>query len=167
MSHPPCVLFCVVLCCSVLFYVLCVNPCSVLSSIYWIFPHILCIASCIVFPVYIVCCFMPYAWLHVLCAASCLTLNSMYCALCHGLCLTPCPCVLCCVTAYAWPPCLCAVSWLVLDSMPCVLCHALCLTPCPCAVSWLVLDPHARVPFHIFHFSSCMPSLILDIYLVF
>ena len=51
--------------------------------------------------------------------------------------------------------------------MPCVLCHGLCLTPCPvCCVTacaWL----HVRVPFHISHFASCMPSLILDIYLVF
>lgn len=119
------------MCCSVLFYVLCVNPCSVLSSIYWVFLHVLCIASCIVFSVYIVYCFMSYAWLHVLCAASCLTLNSMYCVLCHALCLTPCPC---------------AVSWLVLVSMP------LC-----CVVSRLVLAPMPCVPFHISHFSSCMP----------
>ena len=49
----------------------------------------------------------------------------------------------------------------------CVLLHVLRLTPCiACCVTacaWL----HVRVPFHISHFASCMPSLILDIYLVF
>ena len=62
---------------------------------------------------------------------------------------------------------LCIASCLTLNSMYCVLLHVLRLTPCiACCVTacaWL----HVRVPFHISHFASCMPSLILDIYLVF
>ena len=89
----------------------------------------------------------------------------MYCVLLHVLRLTP--CIACCFMSYAWLHVLCAASCLTLNSMYCVLLHVLRLSPCiaccvmPCA--WL----HVRVPFHISHFASCMPSLILDIYLVF
>ena len=106
----------------VLIYAVCFPPYIEFSHIYCALLHVL------FFLVYIVYCFMSYAWLHLLCSASCLTLNSMYCVLCHALCLTPWP--VCCVMPCAWPPCLRAVSCLVLDSMP------VC-----CVVSCLVLDP--------------------------
>ena len=51
---------------------------------YCIFLHVLCIDSCIVFPVYIVCCFMYCAWFDVLCTIS------IYPTLLHALCSVLC-----------------------------------------------------------------------------
>lgn len=110
------------------------------------FSHIYCASLHVLF------------FLYILCAASCLTLGFMYCVLLHVLRLTP------CIAR-------CVVSRLMLDPHACVLCHGLCLTPCLyamsclvlvsmplcCVVSRLVLAPMPCVPFHISHFSSCMP----------
>ena len=114
---------------------------------------------------------MQGSFLHILNFPACIVHCFMYCFFCiycvllHVLRLTP--CIVCCFMSYAWLHVLCAVSRLVLGFMYCVLLHVLCLTPCiVCCVTacaWL----HVRVPFHISHFASCMPSLILDIYLVF
>ena len=99
-------------------------------------------------------CFMSCVLIYAVCFPPYIEFSHIYCALLHVLFFLV--YIVYCFMSYAWLHVLCAASCLTLNSMYCVLC---CVTAC----AWL----HVRVPFHISHFASCMPSLILDIYLVF